>query len=174
MISNCCLVRAPLHWPHTWNTLAQSLPNRRRDSSYSGTNQHLDGRVHVSVIIPILSVWSVTRKLPLRVLSGAVIHSLPPVCTELPKYFAVCTQAGTQMRQDSSNVLPKARLFAPKGAQMKHGNTRTESPNIWLPELPAVPRCVALSSGRQLCWRPLGRSTQSPGERTSQSETALR
>src|SRR5439155_24530245 len=73
-----------------------------------------------------------------------------------------------------SKALSEARLFAPTGAQTKHGNARTESPNKWLPEPPAVPRCAALSSGRQLFWRPLGRSTQSPGERTSQSETALR
>jgi hypothetical protein len=34
--------------------------DRRRDSSYSGTNQHLDGRAHLSVIISILSVLSAT------------------------------------------------------------------------------------------------------------------
>lgn len=96
------------------------------------------------------------------------------VCTELPKHFAVCTQASTQIPQDPSKVVSKARLFASTGVQTKHGNARTESPNIWSPELPAVPCCAALSSGRQLCWRPRGRSTQSPGERTSQSETALR
>src|SRR6267378_4493177 len=59
--------------------------------------------------------------------------------------------------QDPSKVLSKARLFAPTGAQTKHGNARTESPNIWLPEPPAVHRCAASSGGR-----------------TSQSETALR
>src|SRR3981081_4089956 len=88
--------------------------------------------------------------------------------------LAVCTQVSTQIPQHPSKVLSETRPFAPTGAQTKHGNARTESPNIWLPEPPAVPHCAALSSGRQLCWRPLGRSTQSPGERTSQSETALR
>src|SRR5690242_10826561 len=44
MISNYCLARTPRHWRHTWNTSAQLLTNRRRDSFVLSTRPQEDYR----------------------------------------------------------------------------------------------------------------------------------
>jgi CRP/FNR family transcriptional regulator, cyclic AMP receptor protein len=46
------------------------------------------------------------------------------------RLFASIESQRTASAQDPRKVLSKAMLFAPTGAQTKHGNARTESPNI--------------------------------------------